>query len=185
MTRDRWMEDPEALEEAERLYAFIGRYVISIQWFEGKIDELFLLAKGHENWSETQAWLGDKYFADKLRRFYHLAITDGRPSSIGLGEWTQRMDALKKRLDDEKERRNGLLHAQYLFDFLAVGGPVMRSRIKNEDGAPEFDQEYLTPERCDEILTEVAQLSVDFGFAVTNIRNAIGAKLYPLSDDEA
>lgn len=28
------MEDPKAVEEAEKIYAFIGIYVISFQWFE-------------------------------------------------------------------------------------------------------------------------------------------------------
>ena len=177
MTRDRWLEDPKALEQAERLYAFIGKYVISIQWFESKIDELFLLAKGHDKWSETQAWLAGLFFKNKIRRFHNLALADGRPMLHDTEDWTRKITNLRRRLDAERERRNGILHAQFLFDFLAIGHPVLRSRIKDDHGAPEFDQEYLSPERCDEILTEVAQLAFEFGITVKSVRNAIGVKL--------
>lgn len=171
------MEDPKAIEQAEQLYAFIGKYVISIQWFEGEIDQLLLLDRGHDNWSKTQAWLAGLSFKDKIRRFHNLAIADELPPQFHTEDWANRITTLRERLDAERERRNGILHAQFLFDFLSVGIPVMRSHIKKNEGAPEIDQEYLSSDRCDEILAEVAELAFDFGTTVTFVRNAVGAKL--------
>lgn len=51
MTRDRWLENPEAVAEAERTYAFVGKYVMTFQWLEGKIDEVFFTSKRAEKTS--------------------------------------------------------------------------------------------------------------------------------------
>lgn len=51
MTRNRWEDDPAAIAEAERFYSFVGQYVISFQWLEGQIDQMFLLARGHDEWN--------------------------------------------------------------------------------------------------------------------------------------
>ena len=42
MSKGRWLKDPRALQQADKLYSFIGQYVIGFQWLESKIDEIGL-----------------------------------------------------------------------------------------------------------------------------------------------
>jgi hypothetical protein len=176
MTRGRWLDDPNAVAEAERLYAFIGRYVISFQWLEGRIDEMLLLAQSHQNRADTFAWLARKDNKTKIDAFKELVKRDGPFREITVAGWAERFDEVITRLHAERQRRNGLLHAQYLFDFLAIGAPVLRTHVQRLEGELNFDQQELSPGRCDEIMREVVQLSFDL--------NIICVQLYHSYRDE-
>ena len=41
-------------QEADRLYSFVGQYVAIFQWMEAQLDQILLLAYGHENWNWGQ-----------------------------------------------------------------------------------------------------------------------------------
>lgn len=75
------------------------------------------------------------------------------------------------RLDAERLRRNGILHAQFLFDFLAIGHPVMQVDVRRRHGDVEFNREDLSRARCDEIMDEVAQLAFDLNFICVQLRH--------------
>jgi hypothetical protein len=57
MTKGRWLNDESALAQADKLYLFIGKYVISFQWLESKIDEMFHLSDGHLDYEKRLSWL--------------------------------------------------------------------------------------------------------------------------------
>lgn len=179
MTRDRWLDDPKAVEAAEAIYAFVGKYVVAFQWLEGKIDEMFLLARGEENRRETFAWLATKTNSAKIDAFRALVTQQGPFRPIAREDWPVQFDAIIERLHAERRRRNGLLHAQYLFDFLAIGAPVLRTDVQRYEGEPHFSQEELSAQRCEEILGEIAQLSFDLGMICVQLRHAYSGEPYP------
>ena len=84
MTRDRWQKDPTAVREAERFFKFVCQYVISFQWLEGKIDDIFLLARGHNNRKQTFAWLAQQTNEKKSTPFATLSSM----GHISLPSWS-------------------------------------------------------------------------------------------------
>lgn len=171
MTRNLWLEDTKAVAEAERFFAFIGRYVIAFQWLEGKVDEIFLLAGGQQARSETLLWLSKQPNNAKIEAFYSLISDEGSFGVVKIAGWSELIDAVVTQLHEERRRRNGLLHSQYVFDFLAIGAPVLRTDAHRFDGDFQIDHEELSAERCDLILDEVALLSYDLGHICSQLHH--------------
>lgn len=163
MTKDRWLRDSHATQEAERLFRFIGAYVVAFQHLEGKIDEMLLLARGQENRDRTFKWLAQKTTELKIKKFDALVKAEEPFRRVGIDDWYAGFDAVIKRLHQERERRNGLMHGQFLFDFLGLGGPTLRTHVKSRDGGAVFDQEWLSPKNCEIIMGESADMSLDLG----------------------
>lgn len=161
MTKGRWEENSAAVEEAERFYKFIGEYVISFQWLEFKIDEILLNAGDRERLA-TYEWLVKQTNAKKVEAFYELARANSALASEMVDGWESLLTSVVARLHAERNRRNGLLHAQFLFDFLDIGQPVMRSHLHNRGGEVVFEHEDLSAERCEQIMKDLASLSLDF-----------------------
>lgn len=90
MTRNRWADDPDALAEAELFYSFVGKYVISFQWLEGQIDQMFLLARGHDAWHETHRWLAGMRNTDKVTAFRELVLADEPFARVPIDGWYDR-----------------------------------------------------------------------------------------------
>lgn len=172
MTKGRWLEDPKAVREAERLYGFVGRYVIAFQWLEAKVEEMILLARGHDNRTNTLEWLARRTNYDKVEELVAIVTGEDMFREIKVEGWQERFQDVMARLHAERRRRNSLLHAQYLFDFLAIGAPVLRTDIERTDTGVQFKQEELSPERCDEILGEVAALSLHLNMVCVQLIHA-------------
>lgn len=171
MTRDRWIDDPKALEEAEKVYAFIGMYVICFQWFEDKFDEIFTLGKGIKNSKETQSWLVKKTFSDKLKTFRKFARDESIFHPSPQKGWYENFDLIMDEIDAERERRNSLVHSSFLFDFLAIDQPVISTEKKKVNGEAQFVQNELSSENRDRVLKEIADLSFRFSMACVQLRN--------------
>lgn len=161
MTKGRWQEDPAAVREAERFFMFVGLYVISFQWLEGKIDEIFLLARGHENYQQTHTWLAQQTNEKKVDALRCLIFAGEPFAPVMIDGWESHVDTVISRLHAERRRRNGILHAQFLFDFLTIGAPVLRTHVRKIGGSAVFDSEDLSASRCDQIISELGQLSFD------------------------
>lgn len=172
MTKGRWHDDPDAVREAERLYQFIGQYVIAFQWLEGKVEEMLLLARGQANREETFAWLARKTNNSKIEEFQKCVSGGEAFREISIDGWAERFGEVIARLHDERRRRNGLLHAQYLFDFLAIGAPVLRTDFERDAEGVQFTQEGLSATNCDAILQEVAQLSLGLNMICVQLVHA-------------
>ena len=159
MTRNRWMENADAVQEAERFYRFVGAYVISFQWLESKIDEIFLLARGQDVRADTFNWLAQKSNAQKIDAFQKLIVAGSPFRHVPIDGWYDQLSKVVERLHQERRRRNSILHAQFLFDFLAIGVPVMRTHVQRQAGNIIFDQEDLSAAKRDLILSELAELA--------------------------
>jgi hypothetical protein len=63
------MERPPAWTEAdtEELFAALGRYWMTFQWIEGRLDQILLLGWGHENWNRSQKKLAGMTNYDKIK----------------------------------------------------------------------------------------------------------------------
>jgi|GEM_PF-1417593 len=179
MTRNRWQEDSAAIAEAERFYSFVGQYVISFQWLEGQIDQIFLLARGHGNWNDTHRWLSGLRNVEKINAFRDLVHTDGPFDRVQIDGWYDRFDQVVERLHAERLRRNGILHAQFLFDFLAIGQPVMRLEVRRQGGELKFTQEDLSHAKCEEIMAELAKLAFDLNLICVQLRHVYKEKPPP------
>jgi len=163
--------DPE-----DELFAMIGRYVITFQWLEGKIDQCLLLLWGYDNWSHNQARLAamsNQQKVDALLEAFHTAPSNARGRTRP--DWVAAFETLIERLHDTRRQRNALLHSQYLFDFQALGQPVLRSHRRRQAGDVYFDQEGLSKEAQDKMLQHLADLCVEVNFAQTQLIHDQGA----------
>lgn len=161
MTRNIWESDPNAIEESELFYSFVGKYVISFQWMESKIEQIILLAHGHEKWDETQENLSRLKNEEKINLFSDLVLNSDAFDRVSIEGWYDQFEKLINRLHDERRRRNDLLHAQYIFEFLALGEPILKANRYRKGGNFTRTQEPLSPDRRDEIMTEMANIAFD------------------------
>ena len=125
--------------DADALFATIGRYVILFQWIEGLLDQILLLAWGHENRADGQARLAKMRNFDKVEVVRDVVFNSPDFARVHTRpEWCSKFEALILRLHKERERRNGLVHSQYLFEFVEIGSPPMRSDCKRAEGEVVF-----------------------------------------------
>lgn len=154
--------DPEAAKIAEnaeeQLYSFIGKYVISFQWLEGILDQVYFLSHNLRDKADIDAELATLSFAHKSVAVKELILTsvafaDGR----NIEEWPPRIQEFFRRLDNERERRNAIMHSQYLFDYLAIGQPPMRAR-RQRGNQERYIYEDMSIDNIERILQEIAEL---------------------------
>lgn len=159
MTEDA---DRRAEEEGDRLYLFLGRYIATFQWIEAQIDQILLLANGHENWERTQTELAGMRNVDKIDAVERVVMAP-RPFSRKAGRpgWTKDFAALLERLREEGRRRNGIVHSHYLFEFVEAGMPPLRSYRRKKNGTVEFEREDLDLRRTEAIFKDLAVLAFD------------------------
>lgn len=167
-----YQRDPDVMLEAERIYKFIGQYVVFFQWLDGRIDEIFLMARGHESRPETLSWLAKQTNDNKVKEFSKLIISGAPFSPVYVDGWGERLQSVVERLQNERRRRNGIMHAQFLFEFLPINVPVLRSHLQREGDIPVFDQEHLSPERCGQIIEELSQLAFDLNMICVQLRHS-------------
>jgi hypothetical protein len=173
MTKGRWLKDENALVQADRLYLFIGKYVIGFQWLESKIDEIFHLSDGHTDYEKRLAWLARQRISDKSKKLRSLVLSNCPFQTASIEGWNERFESVMDRIDSECIRRNALLHSSYLFDFLVIGQPIIQTHLEKkrmDETGFNLNQDCLTEEKQEEILIELANLSVDFGFCCTQLR---------------
>lgn len=153
-------------EEADRLYRFLGKYIVTFQWLEAQLDQILLLANGHENWGRAQIRLAGMRNIDKISAVEKVVMA---PRPFGRRAerpgWTEGFEALLERLRHEGRRRNGIVHSQYLFEFVEAGLPVLRSDRRRKDGVAEFEREDLDSEQISAIFNELAMLAIDLSQA--------------------
>lgn len=168
--------------DTDALFATIGRYVILFQWIEGVLDQILLLAWGHENWTQSQARLAKMRNFDKTAAVRDVVFNSPDFARVhARPEWCSEFDALIQRLNDERGRRNGLVHSQYLFEFVEIGGPPMRSDRKRAEGETVFVREDLTKDAQEALLKNLAQLAMDVGFAHVQLVHDYKAGVSPTS----
>jgi hypothetical protein len=79
-------------------------------------------------------------------------------------KWCEQFKQTTQRLHDERQRRNALTHSQYLFDFVEIGYPPLRSFRTKQPGDQLFSQEYLSKDVQIEFLSRLVELAVEVNF---------------------
>lgn len=147
--------------DAGELFTFLGIYLAGFQSIEGILDQILLLEGGHERWDETQARLAGMSNYQKVEAAIQAALNEERFPNRGRPNWADLVVEIARRLHDERDRRNSILHSQYLMEGVEYGLSAIRSDRRRAEGVARFDQEELDRERMDRILGELAQLSFD------------------------
>lgn len=162
--------------ESEALFLVIGKYVVFFQWIEGVIDQCLLLFWGHANWVESQKRLAGMRNHEKVDALLHEFQTN--PANLRgqkRQDWADRFQGLIERLHGERRARNTLLHSQYVFDFLEIGQPILRSDRRKMNGSVTFERQDLSSEQQAALLDRVAHLAMDINLARVQLVHDFGA----------
>jgi hypothetical protein len=163
-------DNPAATEEMTRLFRFIGTYVVGFQDIEAKLDQIIALAIGLDRWHISHAVISYLSHAQKIDLIQNIvqssAIADEDPFRT---DWLASFEKLFQRLKQEATRRNKIVHSLYIFDFLEIGAPPIRSKRKRR--RVELDQEAIDTAFIASATQQVAELSFDFGVALTQLRH--------------
>ena len=147
-------------------YVFLGLYVAAFQLIEGKLDEIILLEVDPEQRAQTLKRLAGMTNRDKIAAAKRAALNAERFERIELhNEWKARILEICERLEQERARRNGILHSQYWVRGLEHGMNAIRTHTRRAEGALEVSSEEMTRKRMDEILEEVSILLFHVGQA--------------------
>lgn len=167
--------DQEASKEkadVERLFQFIGAYVVAFQDVESKLDQVIELAIGLGRRHVSHgviALLSNSQKVDLVQSIVHSSeIADG---SVSQEAWISSFDEVMQRLRAEATRRNKIVHSLYLFDFMKIGHPPLRSKRTRKKSGALFDQEHVDAAYISKATADVARLSFDVGMALVQLRH--------------
>jgi hypothetical protein len=158
--------------EVERLFQFIGMYVVVFQDVESKLDQIIQLAIGLDRRHVSHgviAVLSNSQKIDLVQSIVHSSeIVDGSPAQ---GAWVTSFDEVMQRLRAEATRRNKIVHSLYIFDFMKIGQPPVRSKRTRKKSGASFDQERVNAAYIDKATSDVARLSFDVGMVLVQLRH--------------
>jgi hypothetical protein len=147
------------------LYLFIGKYVVGFQSIEDHIEKILYLARGWDNWNETGDQLDRMNFFQKAD-LVHKTIKK-HPTFIRGNEidgWFDRVDDCFLKIDNERKRRNSILHAQYIFEPIAIDGYVIQNvGVKDGDVWQTQNLEF-TPVYMKATLIELSNIAMNIAF---------------------
>lgn len=152
--------EEETAAELDAFYLFLGKYVATFQWIEAELDKILLLGKGHDKWAETQAWLATLKNSHKVDAVEAIVKDANSPfrKIVEWPDWERNFEITVSRLRDEGRHRNGIIHAQYLYEFVELGAAPLRSDRKRTGT---FDREELSSARRIEVMARLASLAVE------------------------
>jgi hypothetical protein len=165
-------EEQQEKAEVERLFHFIGMYVVVFQDVESKLDQIIQLAIGLDRRHVSHgviALLSNSQKIDLCQLIVHSSeIADGSPAQEA---WVTSFDEVMQRLRAEAARRNKIVHSLYIFDFMKIGHPPMRSKRTRKKNGTSFDQEHVDAAYISKATSDVAELSFDVGMALVQLRH--------------
>jgi hypothetical protein len=85
--------------------------------------------------------------------------------------WLKSFDEIMQRLRTEATRRNKIVHSLYIFDFMEIGHPPLRSKRTRKTGEISFDQAQVDAAYIDRATSDVAELSFDVGMLLVQLRH--------------
>ncbi|MGD0185210.1 MAG: hypothetical protein ABSC25_08155 [Roseiarcus sp.] len=164
--------DPRTTVEITRLFQFIGTYVVLFQDIEAKLDQIIMIAIGHDRPHVSEGVVSLLSHAQKIDLIHAIvrssAIANGDPFRA---EWLASFEDVIQRLKAEATRRNKIVHSAYILDFMEIGAPPLRSKRKRKRGDFDFDQEDIDAKFIGRATSELAELSFDVGMALTQLRH--------------
>jgi len=135
--------------------------LIAFQWLEGKVDEILLLAWGDDRDDGlrrlTRMSMSDKLkiVVTEVRASAKLARAQSRP------DWWSEFEGVVARLDEERSRRNDIVHSQY--DFLGNSFGPIRSKSSLNAGQISVDHQELSKDAQAALINSIAELASDLG----------------------
>jgi hypothetical protein len=176
---DRFNADQKLIadQKEEALYSFIGRYVIGFQSIEEHLEKVFHLAQGWDNWTETADELDKMNFFQKAE-LVHKTIKE-HPTFIRgnkIEGWFDRVDECFAKIDNERLRRNSILHAQYIFEPIAVGGHIVQNVLVGGKNERRVQNIEFSPDYMSETLSTLANIALAIAFIRMQCVNLIEMK---------
>jgi hypothetical protein len=168
------LDEEEQKEKAgiERLFQFIGMYVVVFQDVESKLDQIIQLAIGLDRRHVSHgviALLSNSQKIDLVQSIVRSSeIADGSPVQEA---WVTSFDEVMQRLRAEATRRNKIVHSLYILDFMKIGQPPVRSKRTRKKSGTSFDQEHVDAVYIDKATSDVAGLSFDVGMVLVQPRH--------------
>jgi hypothetical protein len=162
------LTESEQQKIVDELYKFIGQYVVIFQHIENKISDMLRLAIGRDRHYIGQiitSQMSNRQTLDVIR-----SILNASPlAEADRKDWIARFNKLVERLIVEGEHRNRLVHSVYVLDFVQIGAPPLRSKLKSKKSGPKADAEYLDRKFQASRLAELSALALEVGFAHSQI----------------
>ncbi|MDO9381544.1 MAG: hypothetical protein Q7T86_01650 [Hyphomicrobiaceae bacterium] len=132
---------------------------------EGKLDQILLLGWGHENWTGSQHRLAAMSNYDKVKAAKKMVLESDDFARVHTRpEWCTAFNELIQRLHCEREFRNSLVHSEYLFHFVELGHPPMKSDRRRNGRVVEFDNTDFSNDLQEKFMLRLGKLSMDVNF---------------------
>ena len=139
--------------ETEKFFSFIGKHVIYCQFIEDQLDQIILLAYGHENWEKTQNKISRMDFKKKEDEVRSVVLEKDLFGQLQSHvQWCKQFQDLMDEVAFERQRRNSIVHSQFLFHFIESGMPPLRSNLRKQE------TEWFDLSKADEILKGIGEL---------------------------
>jgi hypothetical protein len=127
------------------------------------VEEIIRLGYGFSNRTKTNIELTRMSNERKVTHLAELMNSSAYFERLRtLSGWKERTDHLVDLLHKQRHRRNALLHSNYLFEFIGLDLPVLRSDHVKFEGKASLEQEFLSAPR---LRLELSQLA-NFCFVV-------------------
>ena len=168
--------------DTEALFATIGRYLLTFQWIEGKLDQILLLGWGEDNRTASQARLAGMRNFEKINAVKELVLNSPDFARVHTRpDWCTEFELLIEHLHNERSRRNTLIHSQYLFRFTEIGLPPIMSHRQRLDGEPKFIRQILDKDAQQKLLNDLGKLVIDINFTLVQLIHDYEAPFVPNS----
>ncbi len=153
-------------QEFDKVALFIGRYLLIFQYIEDKIDQMLLLGADLERRHVGNSFLAAMGYRQKVDALSGIVHT----SKIAQGdetqkEWIKAFGRLVNQWQAEGARRNGIVHSLHVFDFVKIGAPVFRNRMRPHPKGFRIKNANVDEKEADNVVAEIAQLLWDTGLA--------------------
>lgn len=150
--------------------------MIIFQWIEGVLDEILLLAWGHENWATSQAKLAKMTNEEKVDTVKRVVFTSPEFARVHTRpEWCARFKIVIQRLHQQRLTRNAIVHSQYLLNFADAGLVPLSSMRRRSAGQGVFQRQELTKAFQAKLVSDLAQLALDLNFIRVQLVHDYGA----------
>lgn len=168
--KEETAEEKTEREELDRLYRFIGLYIVSFQQIEAELDQIILLVVGHEKWHVGQGVVSLLTNVQKIELVQSIVKSSALSSGDQVKqEWLKEFEKLLQEVRNEGVERNKLVYSLYLFDFMAIGAPPLRSNRRKKKGKVDFQRDSIDANYMREALARISELSFDVGMCRTQL----------------
>ena len=159
-------------EDTEALFTTLGKYWIIFQWVESLLDQLILLAWGHDNWAASQKKLAGMSNMQKIDCVESIVLTKPDFARVHTRpEWVTHFKSIMEALHAERKHRNSIIHSQILFEFAdkGLGPPLLSMRTRSGTEDERFERYWLSKEYQGKMLADLGKLAMQMNFVYVQL----------------